>query len=453
VAAKDSIDGAERAAAEEATQVESWQPIAEKRALLAAQRGVLDAKQAAALAFAETTRLLDAALVTEPENANARSLCADLWRGRLDDAERRGDRADTAHALTMVRRYDDGRLAAYLAGEGSLELTSDPADAEVTIARFEDEDGVLHLGEARSLGKTPLASTPLPMGSYLCIVKHSGCRDVRYPVHITRNRAWTGRVKMRTDREIGDGFVCVPAGPFVYGEGKGTRTLELPDFVISASPVTFGDWAEFLASVEKGDGLDAATRLCPATQGEGPIMNCSSEGEWRMKTGGTSGPSEAALVVRHGAGFEIRMPLFGVSWHDAVAYCAWKTRTTGTAWRLPTEEEREKAARGVDGRTFPWGDLADPTLGKCRDSREEPTQPEPVGSFPTATSVYGMVDAAGGTWDWTDSWLDARAAARVIRGGSWVNPVAGACSAYRLGSDPGFRLTNIGFRPARSLAP
>src|SRR6185369_13348687 len=123
----------------------------------------------------------------------------------------------------------------------------------------------------------------------------------------------------------------------------------------------------------------------------------------------------------HGPDFETRVPVIGVSWHEGEAYCAWKTRTTGRPWRLPTEEEREKAARGVDGRRFPWGDAEDASLGKCRESREEASQPEPVGAFPTATSVYGMVDAAGGVHDWTDSWIDARRSSRVVRGGAWTN--------------------------------
>ena len=86
---------------------------------------------------------------------------------------------------------------------------------------------------------------------------------------------------------------------------------------------------------------------------------------------------------------------------------------------MPTEEEREKAARGVDGRRFAWGDLEDASLGKCRDSREVPAQPEPVGAFPTAESVYGMGDASGGVWDWTSSWENERCSSRVLRGGSW----------------------------------
>ena len=141
----------------------------------------------------------------------------------------------------------------------------------------------------------------------------------------------------------------------------------------------------------------------------------------------------------------------GISWDDAVAYCQWKTKATGKECRLPTEEEREKAARGVDGRRFTWGDLEDASLGKCRDSREVNPQPEPVGAFPTAESVYGMGDASGGMWDWTSSWEDERRSSRVLRGGSWNNHPAYMRAAYRNAALPRARNTVYGFRCARGL--
>ncbi len=162
-------------------------------------------------------------------------------------------------------------------------------------------------------------------------------------------------------------------------------------------------------------------------------------------------PARDWCLETYGEGFDERIPVVCISWHDAVAYCEWKTKTTGKEWRLPTEEEREKAARGVDGRRFPWDDLEDASLGKCRDSREVPNQPEPVGAFLTAESVYGMGDAAGGVWDWTDSWQDNRRSSRVLRGGSWRNPPSHLRAAFRIASLPRVRGSNVGFRCARGL--
>ena len=110
----------------------------------------------------------------------------------------------------------------------------------------------------------------------------------------------------------------------------------------------------------------------------------------------------------------------------------------------------------MDGRGFPWGDVADPSLCKNRDSRNEPSQPEPVGVFPTAASIYGMADAAGSSWEWTSSLFEPNvrgSESRVIRGGCWNFPIAVARSANRHWIAPGFRSAGVGFRPARSLAP
>jgi len=447
------IDTVETAVEAESAKVKSWQPRAEKRALSAANRRLADLKIEVALAFAGATRLFDAALVAEESNATARSALADLWKGRLEAAERESNSPDAAYAETMIRRYDDGRLEAYLAGDGSLDLASDPPGAAVTLIRFEDDDGVLVPADERELEATPIANAVLPMGSYLCVLRMEGYRDVRYPVHITRGRARKGTVRMRTEDEIGEDFVYVPGGEFTYGEGEKTTTKDLPDFAIQHYPVTLGEYAEFLAAVETESGQDAAAERLPHDN-SGTYMERLDDGGYEAKPDIIDGAVAERYQRDHGNGWQSRLPVFAISWHDAVAYCEWKTRVTGREWRLPTEEEREKAARGVDGRRFPWGEEADASLCKNKDSRDESSQPEPVGAFPTAASVYGMGDAGGGVYDWTSSLFEPHVKAstsRVFRGGSWLSPVGCARAALRYCLTPVNRLPNLGFRPARSV--
>jgi serine/threonine-protein kinase len=449
---KGEVTRAERAADEEAAKVKAWEPVSAKKALWAARKRVKALATDVALAFAETTHLLNAALTQEADNRSARGALAQLWRERLVEAEERHEESQAAQALAMIKRYDDGALAFLVRGDGALTLQSEPAGAEVVLRRFEDADGILAAGEARSLGVTPLDAVPLPMGSYLCVLTKDGLPDVRYPVHIARGEHWKGAVRLRAQNEIGDEFVYVPGGPMIYGEGKETKTLRVEDFAIQRLPVTFGDWAEFLAAVEAEEGVEAVAERLPRTDSsDGAYMQRGEDGLYRTDPVIVEGDIREFCLAAYGEGFEARIPVMGVSWDDAVAYCAWKTRTTGSSWRLPTEEEREKAARGVDGRRFPWGDLEDASLAKCRESRVYSTQPEPVGAFETAGSVYGVADAAGGTWDWTDSWFDHRKALRVLRGGSWLNPPADVRCAYRTGSQPSYRFTYVGFRCARGL--
>ncbi|HEX9710126.1 MAG TPA: SUMF1/EgtB/PvdO family nonheme iron enzyme, partial [Candidatus Thermoplasmatota archaeon] len=450
-ALKEESVAAEKAAEAAEADFKGWLTEEEKRPILEQRAAVGETRRAVVKAFAETVKFLEAALVAEEDNPTARAALADLWRGRLEEAERQGNREDAGYALDMIERYDDGRLARVVSGDGSLSLTSEPAGAEVVLHRFEDDYGILREGEGVALGKTPVGPKELPMGSYLCILRLPGYLDVRYPVHIARNRSWTGHVKMRTDAEIGEGFVYVPGGPFVYGEGEDTRTLELPDFAIARYPVTFGEYGEFLAALEKDEGIEAATKHAPQTQTDGLLVVRGEDGVWRPNPENITDPQHSRYVRDYGEDYAQRIPVIAVSWHDAVAYCAWKARSTGHQWRLPTEEEREKAARGVDGRRFPWGEREDAGLGKCRDSRDEPPQPEPVGTFTTAASVYGAGDMAGNVWDWTDSWFDHRRSSRVLRGGGWLlAPIHLRC-AHRLWSDPPLRHTSYGFRAARGL--
>jgi formylglycine-generating enzyme required for sulfatase activity len=89
-----------------------------------------------------------------------------------------------------------------------------------------------------------------------------------------------------------------------------------------------------------------------------------------------------------------------VNWHGAVAFADWESRRCGRAYRLPGELEFEKAARGVDGRSFPWGDAFDPTWAGMRLSREGSLRPVEVDAFPVDVSPYGARGMAGNTISW-----------------------------------------------------
>ena len=151
---------------------------------------------------------------------------------------------------------------------------------------------------------------------------------------------------------------------------------------------------------------------------------------------------------RHGEDYLLRIAVMGISYDDAVAYCEWKTRTTHADWRLPTEFEHEKAARGVDGRTFPWGDREDWSLSKSEYSRAETPSPEPVGAFPTAASIYGMGDATGSVMEWTSSWYSKSRGTRAIKGTYWGHGLGYCGSRHALIRS---RSNIVGFRCARSF--
>ncbi|MEI8307482.1 MAG: formylglycine-generating enzyme family protein [Chloroflexales bacterium] len=143
-------------------------------------------------------------------------------------------------------------------------------------------------------------------------------------------------------------------------------------------------------------------------------------------------------------------PVVGVSWFEAVAYCRWLSQKIGIDIRLPSEAEWEKAARGSDGRIYPWGNTWDAKRANSNESGLKKTTP--VGSYPTGASPYGALDMAGNVWEWCatkwqkpypyqleDEWqatyLESNTDYRVLRGGSSWNDSTVVRGAFRFNDD------------------
>ena len=263
-------------------------------------------------------------------------------------------------------------------------------------------------------------------------------------------------------------FVAVPAGPFLMGTPErelsalakaygGTREsyreeapqfrLHLPAFAIGRTPVTNGLYGAFVA----------------ASGARAPIV-------WR-------GAQPPAALVDH--------PVVDVSWAEANAFCEWLNAAlkdqrpttddqpsaseavldlSSLVVRLPTEAEWERAARGGDGRVFPWGDAWDGRRANTREAGRAATSP--VGTYPGGASPLGCLDLAGNVWEWTASLdrgypydpRDGREdplapGRRILRGGCFANPHGYARCACRFRLPPTTRNEFLGFRLAAAIAP
>jgi formylglycine-generating enzyme required for sulfatase activity len=233
---------------------------------------------------------------------------------------------------------------------------------------------------------------------------------------------WLGRIK--TVGKDGAPVVFIPAGKFTMGDGEDSplREVYLDGFAIDRYEVTVSRYGKFLET-----------------------------------TGGLKPPDH----WDEAAGDD-NFPIVGVNWHDADAYCRWAEK------RLPTEAEWERAARGDDGRKYPWGD-DEPTVERANFGKNSDRVYKdglvPVDGRAAGASPYGILDLAGNAAEWVADWYregfapgDARnpkgpdsGQGKVIRGGGWRDPPDRLRSSRPMYAKPEHRSDDVGFRCAADV--
>ncbi|MFH1279354.1 MAG: SUMF1/EgtB/PvdO family nonheme iron enzyme [Candidatus Eisenbacteria bacterium] len=280
-------------------------------------------------------------------------------------------------------------------------------------------------------------------------------------------------------------MVLIPAGPFTMGSDPGEgysdeepeHTPYTSAFYIDAYEVTNAEYAE---------ALNWAIANGRAYWNGSEVVRSSNDGTLYLNVS-----RFYSRIDRSGSVFVVESnyddhPVVEVSWYGSAAYCNWRSEreertpcyNTSTwecdfganGYRLPTEAEWEKGARGSSGeRTYPWGEEAPDCSrvnawlisGACVDGTK------PVGSYPTGRSPYGLYDMAGNVWEWCNDWYasgyysdpppptDPRGPStgsdRVLRGGSWSYYILayGLRCAYRVYGEPLGSFYDIGFRSVR----
>lgn len=356
------------------------------------------------------------------DHARAQRGLFELYLREAERAKARRNDLDRAYFEGLARRYRDPAAANVVDGTGSVTIEAASASAFVTVQRFEVIDRTL-VGRDVASGETPLVCKGLPSGTYVALVGR-GPRPTRQPFVIRPGTGLTVVVDVVAIAATSPEQVYVAGGTALLSLGGGElREISVPTFYIDAFPVTFAEYLAFLSELARGNPASIADHI-----------PCTGDGEPYWEWAGDRFLRASAGMLGAAQSETLTWPVFGINLRSAEAYASWKSARTGRAYRLPTEAEWEKAARGIDGRVYPWGDAFDASLCKMRESRKGRSRPERPGSFRGDVSPYGVRDMAGGIAEWTaaapPSGSDTTAIAdaggydstRVaVKGGAWCD--------------------------------
>jgi formylglycine-generating enzyme required for sulfatase activity len=283
--------------------------------------------------------------------------------------------------------------------------------------------------------------------------------------------------------------IMIPAGPFIMGSNKTDKTgkqqeyglvkplfldehpqhrVELPAFYIDTYEVTNQQYKQFVRAsnhAEPFEWTQNGYNLLPSRLKATDVKTLRwIASEYFKFDLDTNAMNKAQLLQAMFADWakKDRLPVTGVDWHDASAYCAWAGK------RLPTEAEWEKAARGPDGLEFPWGNQWSTEQTNIGDDTDWEGGIAPVGSYANNRSPYGVYDMAGNVWEWVEDWYQAYPGSdyqskdfgtsqKVIRGGGGgVGHYSLSFffrSAMRGNAEPSAKSADVGFRCAWDARP
>ena len=342
---------------------------------------------------AQQEQLLHAALTHKNDLDEARIALASYYRLRHAQAEHQMNSQQAAIYETQLQTHVEGLPAghskrhdfvSYLKGTGALSVHTSESGVQVYLERYEPHHRRLVPKPFADLGCTPIVTYPIEMGSYRLRLFKPGFHEVIYPVHIARNAHWENRdpdgnlrpIVLPKAGSIGSTECFVPAGWFWAGgdseavQPLSRRRVWLEDFVIQRHQVTNHEYLQFLNNLVQSGRADDARQFVPAQR--------NSQLGIQGSTGyGLNSSGLYELVADNdGDVWQSKWPAVMIDHDCTSAYARWFQSQSPHEWRLPSELEWEKSARGVDGRLYPWGNGFDASYCCMRDSHTGPASPQ-----------------------------------------------------------------------------
>ncbi|MHC5036192.1 MAG: formylglycine-generating enzyme family protein [Planctomycetota bacterium] len=338
---------------------------------------------------------------------------------------------------------------------------------ESVLDRLYDPGSPFRPKEGLYLGKTPIPSFSIPMGSYLLILagpEDSELRPVRVPVHIGRNATESVGVTLFREGEIPEGFIQVSGGKFICQGDRalshaGPREiLEVEDFFLQKFPIRCRDYLAFLNAGAKEEETAPDGRVPRKAPTTGKYWPKDEGGRYHIPTetrvaGASTEMREASAKMELSPiWWEEEWPILSVSWEDLMTFASWWRREHGYLATLPFDLQWEKSARGVDGRIYPWGVELDYSFCNNNQIHEEGPRPVPVDSFPKDESVFGVRGLGGNARDLClDGPGELFPGWRFMHGGYWAFSAGGFRSTDRSGFP--HHLVNHGMSGRLALFP
>lgn len=370
--------------------------------------------------------VLDRALAIDPRDTPARALYADVVFARVLSAERTHAQALLPELRARLTLYDDGTRAARLRAPGAVSAQTDPPGAALVLSRYRDRgDG--HLVESDAAPFAAGERRTLEAGSYLLAAKAPGRAETRYPFTVARGEERQLAIALPRPEDVPEGMIYVPAGRFLYGSGddeatrawlthQPMRALDLPAFLVARTETTYGDYLAFLRALPESERKPRTPDKIMFDAGGRAHVDI---GDAKLAEG------ESLCLAGRPCVEWPRLPVVYVSRDDAEAYAAWLSRSGRLSGaRLCTDREWERAVRGADARTFPWGDAEPATADACtlatyggEAKRAGPCEP---GSHAASRGPFGPDDMTGNVWEWVAGTPDVAAPSMgIVRGGGY----------------------------------
>jgi len=372
------------------------------------------------------------------ETDEARRLLTDLYWYKYEEARDDRDEAKAVYFRSLVEEYDEGRYDDRLADEASL-LVRLPPDADGELFRETSVGPLLELQEV-DVDWTAMPAT-VPTGTYRIRVETPDRRRAELPIEVSGSELAEIDLQIPEAPEQAD-FCFVPTGQYTIGgddlapKSLPDETLELDAFFMRTYPVTIGEYCEFLNALAECDFEEAKSRSPRMADGSAYYLEIDEEAHH----------FSVPTADKDGHEWQADWPAIMINWYDARRFVEWVSSRDGRDYRLPNEIQWEVAARGIDGRAFPWGNGFDPVLCHMVESAHGRPTPESVGTYRYDRSPFGVHDMAGLVIEWTRTPSGPDDDQYIQRGGGYNSPSNWCRAAARKNNQADRPYRSFGFR-------